>query len=159
MVRVLATIQNWPASSAWTQYPGTLKSYIYEILDGVLASSSNLDPSNGMVRNYIQGGVNNPSDTSYTWFGEGSGTAGIAAAIFRMAILDPSMASKYLPWAEAAKKSISQQIGSDGILRPTCNPYDWFSQQPYNAGSPEGQAFAGMLGAAYVDYINNKNSK
>ncbi|KDN38212.1 hypothetical protein K437DRAFT_270642 [Tilletiaria anomala UBC 951] len=165
MVRVLATILHWPRTSTWASSPTTLKQYIYEIFDGVISASSlssgatgttAIDPTNGLLRNYIVGGADGWNDVSFQWFGEAAGTAGLAAAMYRMAVLDPSLASTYVPWADNARKAIAATVEPSGIVSPTVNPYDWFSQQPYTAGSPEGQAFVAMLGAAYIDCLNAK---
>jgi rhamnogalacturonyl hydrolase YesR len=158
LVRVLATIQHWPNTAQWTENTAILRGYIYEILDGVVASKSNLDPANGLIRNYIVGGLNSYSDTSYKWFGEAAGTAGIAAAIYRMAVLDPGKGKNYVAFADSLRKAVAKTVGKDGVLRPVVNPYDWTDKNPSRTGSPEAQAFAGMLGASYLDYLGSKSS-
>ena len=165
MVRVLATMKNWPRTAAWSSYPDQLAGYIYEIFDGVLATATNQETGRvqggaSLVRNYMLGGANGPTPASGSqtaWFGDAAGTAGLAAAMYRMAVLQPTKAARYLPWADAARRSIAKAVNpSNGIVAPVVNPYDWFDSNPYNQGSPEGQAFAAMLGAAYIDCKNAK---
>ena len=56
---------------------------------------------------------------------------------------------------DAARTAIASTItGSNALVSPTVNPLNWYDQQPFTQGSPEGQAFVAMLGAAYVDCIN-----
>lgn len=158
MARVLATIKNWSTSAKQgSEMPDLVASYIYEIFDGVLAAEWNLDSSNGLVRNYIVGGSGSIDDSSNNWFGDAAGTAGLAAAVYRLAVLDPTNAKmgEYLRWADAARINVIKAIDANSnILRPTVNPYDWMTTVPYTSGSPEGQAFAAMMGAAYVDCLN-----
>lgn len=39
--------------------------------------------------------------------------------------------------------------GADGIVAPAVNPLGWGDTTPDTSGSPEGQAFAVLLHAAY----------
>lgn len=157
MARVLATIKNWSKSAGWGETPDLVASYVYEIFDGVLAAQGNLDSSNGLVRSYIVGGSARFDDDSVTWFGEAAATAGLVATMYRMAVLDPANAKTgtYIRWADTARANVIKAIdSSSSILSPTVNPYDWMTLVPYTIGSPEGQAFAAMMGAAYVDCLN-----
>lgn len=143
MTRVLHTLQRWPASSqALGSQARELKSWIKEIFDGAIQSSTD----NSLLRNYINDG---------SWFGEISGTALIAAMVYRMAVNDPNMfGQNYLTWADAQRRAVAATQRKDGIFSPAVNPYDWHDRNKFTTGSPEGQAFAVMLYTAYRDCVN-----
>ncbi len=167
MTRVLATLyHSQPAklSQKLQDAAANLSGYLQLIFDGLLATRSELD--GGLVRNYIIGGVDGPGlPSNVTWFGEASGTAGLAAAIYRFAVLDltndaghrveKDTLTQYLDWADRARETIVLNCinYTTYIVAPTVNPYDWFSPVPFTSGSPEGNSFVGMMGAAYVDCI------
>jgi rhamnogalacturonyl hydrolase YesR len=162
MTRVLATIQNGPWSSAVkAEYVPQLTTWIKEIIDGAMRSSvsliwyvshstaitSNIDKraSNGLLHNYLDDSSSLP---------ETSGTSLLAATVYRMAVLAPSVFnSSYLAWAQSSVGAISRNVGADGVIAPAVNPYSYRSNTPYTAGSPEGQAWALSLYAARRDCI------
>jgi hypothetical protein len=141
MVRVLHTLQRWPASaSTMSSQISSLKTWIQEILDCAMGSSMDA----GLLRNYI-------GDSS--WFGEISGTAILSAVAYRMATNDRSMfPEKYIKWADANRKTLAK-LQSNGIFSPAVNPYNWHDTAKYTSGSPEGQAFAVFLATAYRDCV------
>lgn len=87
-------------------------------------------------------------------FGETSGTSLLAAVVYRMAVISPAtFGHRYISWAKTSLNAISRRIGSNGVISPAVNPYNYRSNTPYTAGSPEGQAWALMLYAAHRDCI------
>ncbi|KDN47333.1 hypothetical protein K437DRAFT_99626 [Tilletiaria anomala UBC 951] len=168
MVRVLATMQNWPATADWTAQQKQVRQYIYEILDSAQhfsglgdstssisgSSAIGLDASNGLLRGYLIGGYKGSSDTSATWPGEITGTAGLVASIYRIAILDPPGAAKYIAMADTLRNAVAAAVDPrTGIAKPAMSPYAWWDPQPAPKGSPEGQAMVAMMGAAYRECI------
>jgi len=99
----------------------------------------------GLLHNYL-------NDAG--WFGEISGTALLSAAAYRMAVNDLGMfPQKYIAWADMNRAALAQHHGSNGIFSPAINPLDWHDRTPLTSGSPEGQAFAVYLYAAYRDCL------
>lgn len=88
-------------------------------------------------------------------FGETSGTALLAATVYRMAILSPSIFNKpnYLTWAAARLAAIAKHVEPSGIVSPAVDPYGYNNGKPYTVGSPEGQAFVVMLYASHRDCV------
>lgn len=108
MVRVLATLQNWSASKhALKDQQDKLRGWLYEILDGLNAVKRD---SNGLFRNYLLGGANAWNAAEAAWAGESAGTAALAAAAYRLAVLDPSQASRVLPNARASRLALAKVI-------------------------------------------------
>jgi rhamnogalacturonyl hydrolase YesR len=101
--------------------------------------------SSGLLYNYL-GNTSSLAETS--------GTSLLAATVYRMAVLEPStFGAPYINWANASLKAIAKHVGSNGIVSPAVDPYGYTSTTPYTTGSPEGQAFAVMLYAAYRDCV------
>ncbi len=165
--RVLATIyHSQPSSgpsSALSAAALRLTRMLQTQFDGMLAARDKLD--NGLVRNYIIGDVNGIGGAT-NWWGEAAGTAGLVSAVYRLAALnriapsankiDAGKLQGYILWADQARRAIVRNNINAGskIVAPTVNPYDWYTRTQYWSGSPEGNAFVGMMGAAYVDCLN-----
>ncbi|PWN34604.1 uncharacterized protein FA14DRAFT_32030 [Meira miltonrushii] len=152
MVRVLATVKNWQTSSSWSSEQGQLIQYILEIING--AKAVPVDPQTGFYRNYIVGGSNSQNNNTVTWFGDGAGTAALTAAALRLAVIRPSLAPQMISFAKPLLTSLAKNTNNDGLLSPTVNPLDWYTTTPFTSGSPEGQAFISMAGAAWRDCVN-----
>lgn len=150
MARVLATTMKWRPSSSWTVEQASLKQWIREIVDGVVRSRAvSIDPSDGLLRNDL-------NDT--TWFGETSASALLSSVVYRMAVLDPTVfgadsGNGYIEWADEIRAAVASHVTSSGILSPAINPLDWGNHTEWTSGSPEGQSFGVLLGAAYRDWI------
>jgi rhamnogalacturonyl hydrolase YesR len=143
IVRVLATIVHWSTSPTdLSSQRALLTRYAGEIIDGAIAA----DPGTQLLRNYI---------TEPSSFREASGTALIAAALYRLAVLAPCTygTAKYLEWADSKRAAVAAAVGSDGVLAPVANPYAYAQTTPYDDASPEGQSFAVYLYSAYRDCI------
>jgi rhamnogalacturonyl hydrolase YesR len=148
LVRVYALLLKYKSIIHPREFPkdveDSLLRSISDILQGAVASDSD---ENNLLRNYL-------NDKSY--FGENAGTAAIASAIYRMAILKPSvLGERALAWAETARKTVLSNIAEDGVVFPVANPMDSHDRKPCS-GSAEGQAFVLLLIAAYKDWKRNQ---
>ncbi|KAK8055647.1 hypothetical protein PG993_000874 [Apiospora rasikravindrae] len=126
----------------------TVKTMVRDILDAAIALDA-AEPDEPLLRNYL-------NDT--TWFGELSGTTLLAATVYRLAVLVPdefgggdNKSNKYVEWADAKRPEIVSRVDARGLLSPVVNPLDWGDRAP-GTESPEAQAFALLLFAAYRDY-------
>ncbi|CEQ40803.1 SPOSA6832_02447, partial [Sporobolomyces salmonicolor] len=139
MARVLATIKHSDLSSAgsFASEVSDLTSWIVEILE---AAFSYLQ-SDGLLPNYY--------DTSS--FSEASGSALLASAAYRLAVLDPSRDySSLLATAAKIRTAVNRGVStSTGWVSPVVNPLD-FSEQ--GSDSPESEAFVLLLQAAWQDW-------
>jgi len=114
-----------------------LKGYIKEIIDGAVAQER--DPANGLLRNDVD---------DETWFGGVSGTAILAATIYRMAVDAPDKfgpEQRCFTSAEQSKKVVEECIDEDSLVKPVVNVLKHVSRMPLENGSREGQCFAGMV--------------
>ncbi|KAK8209100.1 hypothetical protein M8818_003795 [Zalaria obscura] len=115
-----------------------------EIVDAAMRID---DDASGLLRNYLgdQG-----------WFGEVSGTALLAATVYRMALLVPAVFNeermRYVEWADKKRKVIMQSVSEEGIAKPAVQPLDHLLREPLLSGSPEGQSFVLEMAAAWRDY-------
>lgn len=145
MTRTLATIRHWGPAANREQGRGwsVLAGWIKEIVDGAIAAD---DDKSGLLRNYI-----NEKD----WFGETSGTALIAASVYRMAALEPAIFGvKYVQWADRKAATVMKHVDRQtGIVSPVANPLGHGQRFPEMMGSSEGQSFVLMLYAAHRDYL------
>lgn len=144
MVRVRATISGWrPSNETMTAEIQKLDQWIGEILDGAIRTDD--DHETGLLRNYLG---------NHDWFGETSGTALLAAAAYRMAVLNPATFSqpKYLDWAHQKRQAVIDRVDENGYAYPAVNPLDHSSREPIKE-SPEGEAFLLILGSAWRDCV------
>ncbi|KAF2171069.1 hypothetical protein M409DRAFT_64039 [Zasmidium cellare ATCC 36951] len=142
MARVRATITAWPTSNAaLSKEKNDLDTWIAEILSGAVITD---DDSSGLLRNYL-------GDS--TWSGETSGTALLAAAAYRMALLRPEIFAKdtYLDWMHRKRRAVIQRVDNQGIVRPAVNPLKPKSKTPFTGVSPEGESFLLLLSTAWRD--------
>ncbi|KAF2754300.1 hypothetical protein EJ05DRAFT_155398 [Pseudovirgaria hyperparasitica] len=144
MARVYATIKNGPFAGKLGAEMKDLRVLMKGIIDGVRSAPLADDEQGaGLVRNYIQ---------QDQWWGEISGTSLIAAAIYRMAKLEPEMfGGDCVKWADKRRRVVWQHIGKDGIASPAVNPLAWGDFTRFTSGSPEGQAFIIMMESAKRD--------
>lgn len=143
IARVIATLRKsrWDAETKEEQK--ALVALVKKIVDGAI--KLDVDKS-GLLRNYLD-------DAS--WFGEVSGTALIAATVWRMAVLEPGVfgGKAYMDWAGRKKAEIDRRIDEKtGIVAPAVNPLNWNDRKEFVTGSPEGQAFVVLLYAAWRDW-------
>lgn len=124
MSRVLATLLHWPATANTSKsQQANLKKWIYEILHGAMNTEL---ASNGLLKNYLVGGPKGQDDPPSADYGDATGTAMIAAVVYRMAVMDPGSTSQsYLTWAGKLLKAVSRVVSSDGLVTNTVNPLNW----------------------------------
>ena len=150
MARTAATIRNWSPAASREKARGwnILVTWVKEIVDAVIASD---DDKSGLLRNYLD-------DTDY--FGDTSGSALMAATVYRMAVLEPNMfGKKYVQWAEKKTTAVMEQVDHhNGIVAFAANPIESTSRIPMVTGSSEGQSFILMLYAARLDYLEWKKT-
>ncbi|KAF7301618.1 hypothetical protein MIND_00727300 [Mycena indigotica] len=140
MVRVLATISKSPRVN-WTQDAiENLSVWILEIIDGAMSFTK----EEGLVRNYLEDG-----------FGEVAGSCLFAAAIYRMAVLQPEVPrnGEHIIWADAIRATMALHITSGGIATPAVNPMNPTDPKPLFTGSPEGNSFVVLMYAAWRDCV------
>lgn len=126
-----------------------------------------------MLRNYLVGSSDSQDNDSVDWFGDGAGSAALVASALRLAVMEPSVAHPLLEDLEPIRQAIIANVDDQGLITPTVNPLDWYTQQPFyqgetpcavrafatshrfsSPGSPEGQAFVAMMGAAWLDCLS-----
>jgi hypothetical protein len=154
MVRVLATIKHWQYSNLnLNAEAAELRTWLYDLFGGLRGAAK--DPDNGLYRVYLAGGARGIDDgDNDEWKGDVAGSAALAAAAFRLAVLDRANATDVLPWALEMRDAVNKAVDpATGIGAPAVNPLDWFSKVPFTSGSPEGQAFIAMMGAAHADCV------
>lgn len=143
ILRVRATVVGWrPSKGVMGAEVGVLDRWVLEILDGVIRTD---DLGEGLLRNYL-------GDEG--WFGETSGTALLAAVVYRMAVLGAlPERERYLFWADAKRRAVMERVDEDGVAKPAVNPLKHGQREPLMTGSPEGQSFLVMMAAAWRDCV------
>ena len=143
MLRVRATVAGWETSrGVMAKEIAALDSYVLEILDAVVRTD---DDESGLLRNYLG---------DKQWWGEVSGTALLAASAYRMVMyMDESPErTKLLQWAHKKRRAVVAHV-HDGLPSPVVNPYAHNQELPHEGGTPEGEAFLLIMGAAWRDCI------
>ncbi|KAF8067977.1 hypothetical protein FPV67DRAFT_1167612 [Lyophyllum atratum] len=171
MTRVLATVLKAPflrnkknkENVQWrSDAVSGLTAWIKEIVDGAMDAGKG-SYAGGLVKNYY--------DKPET-FGETSGSALMAATVYRMVVLSPGVFGrsdarrKYIQWADGIRETLGGEFfdaisGGDldhvdrgnGTVRPAVNPLGWGDVNPWMTGSPEGQSFVVLLYAAWRDCV------
>ncbi|EIN04180.1 Six-hairpin glycosidase [Punctularia strigosozonata HHB-11173 SS5] len=144
MLRVAATIQNSPFSSALKNQHKDLLNWAHEIHGGMYR---HLDTNTSLFHNY----ADNPST-----FLDASSTAILAASVYRLANMGGPRT--HIPQAELSRKALSSTNSSgafvhfdaQGWLTPVVNPDSYGSE---GSKSPEGQAFVLQMHAAWQDWV------
>lgn len=143
MARVRATLSGWrPSNEIMTREMRTLDIYIHDMIEGTMLND---DDKSGLLRNYLG---------DHDWFGETSGTALIAATVYRMAVLHQSAfaSDRYLRWADRKRDAVFSRVGDDGYAWPAVNPLDHRSREPVKESS-EGQSCLLILSSAWRDCV------
>lgn len=154
MTRVYATVAKAPVAFAsdWQEEAKSdLVGWIKEILDGARGAPREDD----LLRNYL-----NDTETAHG-FGEISGSSLLAATAYRMAVMEPAtFGDEYIEFAEGIRHTLGGKdkngdphITKNGTATPAVNPLGWGDEQPFTAGSPEGNNFVALLFAAWRDCV------
>ncbi|XPS70751.1 hypothetical protein M3J07_002953 [Ascochyta lentis] len=142
MARVLATVRGSRLAEQMREEQRWLVKMIEGIVGGAMAFDTD---ASGLLRNYLD---------DETWWGKVSGTALLAATVFRMAVLEPDVfGSKHTDWAlqkmETVRRCISEETG---VASPAVNPLKESQRTPLEGVSPEGQAFVVLMYTAWRDW-------
>jgi len=118
------------------------------VVDGIMAVDND---DSGLLRNYLD---------DREWFGDVSGTALVAATVYRMVVLEPTtFGYKYVDWAGKKATAVMKHVdGRTGIAKPVMNPLEHARKEPLETRSAEGQSFLWLLYAAHRDYLNKTKS-
>ncbi|MCJ1392780.1 hypothetical protein MMC18_005651 [Xylographa bjoerkii] len=154
MARVLAVVRKWGPSRAWKTWQAALEDSVMAILQGAVnaqmkAGFPPAKPHAGLLRNYLdREGAS----------GDAAGSALMAAAVYRMAVLAPErvgeeMVQRADAWREAVRRCVKPE---DGLVVPVANIVVWQERDVFWRGSSEGQSFAVMMVAAWRDYLEWK---
>lgn len=142
MVRVLATLRKSKFDGETRDEQDYLVQMTRSILDGAIDVDTD---SSGLLRNRL-------NDES--WFGECAGTALLAAAVLRMAVMVPEvLGKKYTDWAQAKMKIVVDCVNVEtGIVAPVVNPTRDMQREPLEGVSPEAQAFVVLMVVGWKDW-------
>ncbi|GAA6007975.1 uncharacterized protein JCM10292_000463 [Rhodotorula paludigena] len=136
IVRVLATIKKSQYKDDLADEAEQLASWATEILTVAFSKLK----SDGFLPNYYGSST----------FSDGSGSALLAAAAYRLAQLNGTQSDYILDMAATIRSAVNNHVDtSTGWLAPVVNPLA-FDQQA--SQSPEGEAFVLLLEAAWRDY-------
>ncbi|CZT21432.1 uncharacterized protein RCC_07295 [Ramularia collo-cygni] len=143
MARVSATVAAWTESnSSLSSERAELHGWIAEIVSGAIKTDTD---ESKLLRNYLG---------DDTWSGETSGTALLAATVYRMASIAPEIfaTDEYLDWANEKRRAVLSRVDENGFVKPAANPYVSASRDAVEV-SPEGQSFLLLLGTAWRDCV------
>lgn len=142
MARVLATIRHSRFAGQLREEQSSLVGMIEGIVSGAMGEDTD---SSGLLRNYL-------GDES--WWAEVAGTALLAATVFWMAVLEPTVfETKYTNWALQKMTIVGQHIDEEtGIAAPVVNALQESQRTPLDGPNPEGQAFVVLTYAAWRDW-------
>lgn len=142
MARVVATIRN---SQFNTRTEGEQWALI-EIIERIVRGACQRDKDEfGLLRNYL--------DDEASW-GEVAGTSLLAAAVLRMALIEPrTFYEGFTAWAVTKMTAVEDCINRrTGAVAPVANALDESQKTPLDGVSPEAQASVVLLQAAWRDW-------
>lgn len=150
-----ATGQGWAASGILRVYQTIAKSALSDEMswalgdlvawaEEIVAGTWSYQKGDGSLWNYLD------RDDSFI---DLSSTAFMAGITYRLASITNVV--EHIHCADKAFALVKNNIADDGRLMQVVNPYDFST--PYDGVSPEGQAMALMLQAAYRDYQSFTN--
>lgn len=122
MTRVLATIMRWQppdsragAADAYSQFQSKALKEIDRIIQSILFCTMKQarDPETGLIRNYLDGSQHPSAEYA---FGDVAGTALMSSAVYRLAVLQPSIfgGSSHLSWANQNRKAVLKFVDCNG---------------------------------------------
>jgi rhamnogalacturonyl hydrolase YesR len=119
---------------------------LIEIIERIVSRACQRDKDEfGLLRNYL--------DDETSW-GEVAGTSLLAAAVLRMALIEPrTFYEGFTAWAVTKMNSVEDCINRrTGVVASVVNPLDESQRMPLDGVSPEAQAFVMLLQAAWRDW-------
>ncbi|KAF2402964.1 hypothetical protein EJ06DRAFT_527931 [Trichodelitschia bisporula] len=145
LARMIATLGAWEGGKGMVSAKKDMVGWVKGIVEGVKGVDESSGAENGLLRNYVD---------DESWFGEVAGTALMASAVFRMAVLEPRVFERYVEWAERKAEAVRRHTNPDtGIAAPAVQELNSMVREPIGTGSAEGQSFVMLLYAARRDYI------
>jgi rhamnogalacturonyl hydrolase YesR len=142
MTRVVATIRR----SQFNERFEDEQEMLIEMIEGIVRGACRREKDEfGLLRKYLD------DETS---FGEVAGTSLLAAAVFRMALIEPRVFyEQFTRWAVIKMNAVEDCINRrTGVVAPVVNPLDESQRTPLDGVSPEAQAFVILLQAAWRDW-------
>lgn len=150
MVRVLATAIKSPYTKSVGLEIERLLRVTFDVIDGASAAKRNGSPP--LLCNYLNDG---------SYFGDVAGTALIASAVYRLAVMFPKECSgQHIQFAESCWESVQTHIKDrNGDVGPTPMPGVALSHTPSMEGSSQGHSFVVILFAAHRDWEDWKQMR
>lgn len=140
--RVLATLAHSHLAPQLIEEQAALRGLLQSTLDAVIMVDTH--PSH-LLRNYLD---------DNTAFADVAGTALMAAAAFRFALLhEKADAEPYAAWASAKLHAVAQHIDTEsGIAHPVVDSLKENREMSVGEVNPEAQAFVVLAWAAWRDW-------
>lgn len=157
ITRVLATLVKWnPPQTIQENFDYNqfllekthiLVSILLEMLNCVMDQTR--DHDSGLLKNYLDGRWYKHAPYPY---GDAAGTALMASAVYRLAVLLPETFATpgYLDWADTNRRAVSSHIGSQGRVGPVADVSHVPSRGPKRHTS-EGQSMVVLMFSAWRD--------
>ncbi|KAK7903044.1 hypothetical protein LTR67_001061 [Exophiala xenobiotica] len=160
MTQVLATIVKWQppldggvARSDYARFAGVAKGALVEIITAMLTCvvRQARDPESSLVKNYLDGPLARSAEYA---FGDTAGTALMSAAVYRLAVLEPTTFARpdLLDWADINWHVVSKHIDNKGIVGPVADVSNVPSKVPVQQTS-EGQSMVLLMYSARQDCV------
>ncbi|USP76942.1 hypothetical protein yc1106_04216 [Curvularia clavata] len=150
--RVLATLAHSAFAPQMVEEQTKLRGLLQRTLDAVMDVDTH--PSH-LLRNYLDDDDDDDDDDDIA-FPDVAGTALMAAAAFRFALLLPEKANAepYAAWANAKLQAVAQHIDAEtGIAHPVVDSLKESREMPVGEVNPEAQAFVILAWAAWRDWM------
>lgn len=160
ITRVLATISKWRpplesliSAADYAQFLDEGTKRLLDILTAMLecTMSQARDSGSDLLKNYLDG----PSHLTARYaFGDTAGTALMAAAVYRLAVLFPEMFATplFLDWADTNWLAVSKHVDRDGTAGPVADVSHVPSEVPVPWTS-EGQSMVLLMYSACRDCL------
>jgi rhamnogalacturonyl hydrolase YesR len=160
MTRVLATIWRWQPPAAATTNPIELDQFkrdstasLMDLVSAMLQCTmeQEKDWETGLLKNYLDGS----SHRSAAWaYGDAAGTALMASAVYRLAVLLPERydTSTLLRWADENRVAVARHVRTDGTVTPVADVGHVPSRVAIQQTS-EGQSMVILMYSAWRDCV------
>ncbi|KAJ9609739.1 hypothetical protein H2200_006067 [Cladophialophora chaetospira] len=161
MTRVLATITHWqpPPKSSLSQpeyikFQATSRTTLINLIASMLQCTRNQarDEGSDLLKNYLDG----VSHQSAAWaYGDAAGTALMAAAVYRLAVLLPETygVPLWLKWADQSRRAVARHIDENGVVSPVADVGHVPSKSPAKRTS-EGQSMVVLMFSAWRNCVD-----
>ncbi|KAK5054676.1 hypothetical protein LTR84_001568 [Exophiala bonariae] len=157
ITRVLATLLKWKPTEIdrrnvnYEEFSQDSTQILVDILIKMIkcAMHQARDEGSGLLKNYLDG----RSSASAPWaYGEAAGTALMASAVYRLAVLLPDTfaTSEFLGWANTIRKAVLSHVDSLGNVSPVADVSHIPSKEPAEQTS-EGQSMVLLMYSAWRD--------